>query len=44
MGKIENKPEMKPKEMKKYRLAIENNNEQVIADFIQFNSQLIDYI
>ena len=33
---------MKPQEMNKLRLAIENNNEQIIADFVQFNSQLID--
>ena len=29
---------MKPQEMNKLRLAIENNNEQIIADFVQFNS------
>ena len=44
MGKTDHKIEMKPKEMMKYRQAIENNNEQVISDFIQFNSQFIDYV
>ncbi len=44
MGKTDHKIEMKPSEMLRYRQAIENNHEQVIADFIQFNSQFIDYV